>query len=80
MREVVAMIAGIVLAGYILFFALPMLTNEKSAMSSMLNATDPTISLSQNLGQGFYTALPLVPILVAVFLIIAYALRRDPLE
>ena len=80
MREVVALIAGIVLAGYALFFALPMLNTEKSAMNALLNATDPTIALSQSLGQGFYNALPFIPIIVGVFLIISYALRRDPLE
>lgn len=80
MREVVALIAGIVMAAYLLFFAIPLLTTEKSAMNAFLNTTDSTISLSQNLGQGFYSALPLIPVFVGVFLIISYALRHDPLE
>lgn len=80
MREVVALVGGIVMAAYILFFALPLLQTEKTAMGSLLNATDPTIALSNQLGQGFYSALPLIPVLVGVILIIAYALRRDQLE
>jgi len=80
MREVVSFIMGVILMLYVLYFALPMLSNEKAATASILNQTDPTIAQSLTLGAGFYAVLPFAGILVGIFLIIAFALRREQFE
>lgn len=80
MRQVVSLIGGIVIALYALFFIVPMLSSTKTGEVSLFNSTDPTISLSQTLGTGFYSAIWFVPIIVGVFLLIAFALRRDVYE
>lgn len=80
MRQVIGMVGGIGIALFMMYFALPMLTITKSGEASLINATDPDIALSQNLGSGFYTVLPLIPILVGAFFLISFALRRDAFE
>lgn len=80
MRQVAGVVTGIILALSILYFAEPMLTNSKTAMASLVNATDPNIATATALGNGFYLALPLLSIACAAFLIIAYALRRSAYE
>lgn len=80
MREVVSLIVGIVMVLYALYFAIPMLNNERAATVGFINMTDPTINNSVTLGVGFYDALPFIPIIVGIFLLISYSLRRDPLE
>lgn len=78
MRSIIGMIGGVIMAGYVLYYAIPMLSYEKTATASIFNATDPTISLAQTMGTGFYSALPLFGVLAAAFLIIAIALRYLP--
>ena len=80
MREVVGGITGIIVTLYLLYFALPLLETERIASLQFFNQTDPTIATSLTLGSGWYTALPFIGIMVMVFLLIAYALRREPFE
>ena len=80
MKQVVTLIVGIVLALYSLFFIVPMLSTTKTGESSLFNQTDPTIALSNTLGTGFYSAIWFVPVIVGVFLLISFALRRDAYE
>lgn len=80
MREVVSLIGGIVIALYSLFFIVPMLSATKAGEAPLFNSTDPTISLSQNLGSGIYTIIWFIPIIVGSFLLISFALRRDIYE
>jgi len=79
MRVVVASLTGIFMALYFMYFIIPLLSTEHTNMAGpyLINATDPTVVTSFNLGQGFYTVMPLVPILIACFFIISYALKRD---
>lgn len=80
MRQIVAGITGVIMTLYLLYFAIPMLSIQYTASTSFFNQTDPTIVLSTTLGTGFYTILPLIGIFVMAFLVIAYALRREPFE
>jgi len=80
MREVVGLVGGIIIALYCLFFIVPMLSITKTGESALFNSSDSTISLSQNLGQGMYTFIWFVPVIVGVFLIISFSLRRDQFE
>lgn len=79
MRVVVASITGIFLALYLMYFAIPLLSTEHTLTNVplLINSTDPTVVTSFNLGQGFYTAMPIIPILVAGFIIISYALKSE---
>lgn len=65
------------MALYFMYIAIPLLSTTHSNFNILVNATDPTIASSYNLGQGFYTILPLIPLLIAGFVIINYALKRD---
>ncbi len=79
MRTIVACLTGIFMALYFMYFLFPMLTSEHTYFTNayLVNATDPTVVTSYNLGQGFYTAIPFIPILVGGFVIISTALKRD---
>lgn len=80
MRQVVSTLTGILMALYFIYFAVPMIyTEHNSLMTSplIINSTDPTVVTSFNLGSGFYTILPLIPILVGCFVIINVSLKRD---
>ena len=80
MRQVISLIGGIILAIYSLYFIVPMLSITKTGESALFNSSDTTIALSQNLGQGMYTVIWFIPVVVGVFLIISFALRRDAFE
>lgn len=80
MREVVGLIGGIVLSLYAFFFIVPMLSFTKTGEASLFNSTDPTIAMSQSLGTGMYNVIWFIPFFVGAFLLMSFALRRDPLE
>lgn len=76
-------ITGIFLALYFMYFVIPLMSTEHTMFSAspyLVNTTDTVTSNSYNLGQGFYTFLPLIPIGIAAFVLINYALKRDPGE
>lgn len=77
MREVVSLLGGIIIALYALFFIVPMLSTTKAGEAPLFNSTDPTIALSNTIGQGFYDAIWFVPIIIGAFLLISFALRMD---
>lgn len=80
MRTVAAALTGIFMVLYIMYIFIPLLSTTKTNFAPLINASDPTIITSNNLGQGFYFIGPLAPILVAVFVIISVALKRSPDE
>jgi hypothetical protein len=73
----VGMLTGILMALYMMYFIIPLLSTEHTNFNMVVNATDPTIVTSYNLGQGFYTIIPLIPIFVGVFVLINYSLKRS---
>lgn len=79
MRVVVGLLTGILMALYFMYFAFPLLSSEHTAFSNplLINTTDSTVVTSYNLGQGFYTVLPWIPLLVGGFVVINYSLKRD---
>ena len=79
MRLVVALLTGIFMSLYFMFFVYPLLSTEHTLFTNplLINTTDTTVITSYNLGQGFYTALPWIPILVGGFVLINYSLKRD---
>lgn len=76
MRVVVGLITGIFMSLYFMYMFIPMLSSSHTNFQPLLNATDPTIAASFNLGAGFYTAGPFIPLLVGSFIIISVALKR----
>jgi len=79
MRVIVGLLTGILMALYFMYFVFPLLSTEHTAFSNplLINTTDPVVVTSYNLGQGFYTALPWIPMLVGGFVVINYSLKRD---
>lgn len=79
MRMVVGLITGLLMSLYFMYFAYPMMSTEHTLFNNplLINSTDPTVVTSFNLGQGFYTVLPFIPILVGGFVIFNYSLKRD---
>ena len=79
MRMIVALITGILMSIYFMFFVFPLLSTEHTLFSNplLINTTDATVVTSYNLGQGFYTVLPFIPILVGGFILFNYALKRE---
>ena len=64
---------------YFMYFVFPLLSTQHTAFNNplLINTTDATVVTSYNLGQGFYTALPFIPLLVGGFVIINYSLLRE---
>lgn len=79
MRMVVSLIIGVFMALYFMFFAFPLLSSEHTMFNNplLVNTTDATVVTSYNLGQGFYTVMPFIPLLVGAFVIINYSLKRE---
>lgn len=65
------------MALYFMYFVFPLLSTSHTNFNILVNATDPTIVTSYALGSGFYTIIPLIPILVGAFVIINFSLKRD---
>lgn len=76
MREIVGGLTGIFMGLYFMYFGIPALSIEHTNFNMIVNATDPTIAQSYTLGSGFYTIMPMIPILVGAFVIISTALKR----
>ena len=77
MRLVIASITGILMALYMMYFVIPLLSIEHTNFATFVNGSDTTVIQSYALGSGFYQVMPLIPILIAGFAIISYALKRD---
>jgi len=80
MKMVVSTLMGIILCLYLFYFFYPLLQTEKAASDLLFNTTDPVIVTSYALGTGFYAALPFIPILVGLFVLFAYSLKRSLYE
>jgi len=79
MRIVIGLILGVAMALYFMYFMYPLLSAEHTYFSNplLVNVTDPVVITSYNLGQGFYTVLPWIPIFVGGFVLINYSLKRE---
>lgn len=79
MRLVVGLITGLLMSLYFMYFAYPLMSSEHTMFNNplLINTTDSTVVTSFNLGQGFYTVLPFIPVFVGAFVIINYSLKRD---
>ena len=80
MRQVVGTLTGVLIVEYLMYWIIPLISSEHTMFSAsplLVNTTDATVVTSYNLGNGFYNILPLIPILVAAFVLINYALKRD---
>lgn len=79
MRLVVSLIVGILMSLYFMYFVYPLLSSEHTMFNNplLINTTDATVVTSYNLGQGFYTVLPFIPIIVGGFVILNFSLKRD---
>lgn len=80
MRQIAGLITGVLMIGYFMYFGIPMLYTDHILFSPLVNSTDATVVSSNNLGGMFYSALPIIPLLVGVFVVFNYALKRDPGE
>ena len=79
MRLIVSFIIAVFMALYFLYFVYPLLSTEHTLFNNplLVNTTDATVVTSYNLGQGFYTVMPFIPLLVGAFVIINYSLKRE---
>ena len=77
MRTVVAVITGIFMSLYFMYFMYPALSTTHTNFGLLVNSTDPTIATSYTLGSGFYQVIPLLPLLGGAFILISVALKRD---
>lgn len=77
MRYLAGGLFGIAFGLYLMYWMYPLLSTEHTAFNNLVNASDPVIVNSYNMGQGFYYAIPFIPFLVWGFLLIAYAQKRS---
>lgn len=80
MREVIGAIMAAVSGLFLLWFLLPMLTTIYNQVKLTVDQNDPMISTLLQLGDGVYSILGLIVIIVVGYLIIAYATRREPYD
>jgi len=79
MRIVVGVLTGLFMSLYFMYFAYPLMSTEHTLFNNplLINTTDATVVTSYNLGQGFYTVLPFIPLFVGGFILINYSLLRS---
>lgn len=77
MKMVISTLMGIILALSLIYYFSPLLETERTAGNLIFNATDPTIITSYAYGTGFLLAMPFIPIMVGLFILFAYALKRS---
>jgi len=80
MREVIGGIMAAVSGLFLLWFLLPMLTTMYNQVKLTVDQDDPTIATLLQLGDGVYSVLGLIVIVVVGYLIMAYATRREPYD
>ena len=82
MRAITGGISGIFVSLYLFLFAIPLISSEHTSFANplLINSTDPTVVTSFALGNGFYQAMPLIPVFIVIFIWISIALKRDPGE
>lgn len=80
MREVIGAIMAAVSGLFLLWFLLPMLTTLYNQVKLTVDQQDPTIAQLLVLGDGVYSVLGLIVIIVVGYLIMAYATRREPVD
>ena len=80
MREVIGAIMSCTMGLFLLWFILPMLNITYTLTKQQVNSTDPTIQQLFNIGDGVYSIMPFVVLIVVAYLIFAYATRREPFD
>ena len=80
MREVIGAIMAAVSGLFLLWFLLPMLTTLYNQTKLTVDQSDPTIAALLQLGDGVYSILGLIVIVVIGYSIMAYATRREPYD
>ena len=80
MREVIGAIMAAVSGLFLLWFLLPMLTTLYNQTKLTVDVSDPTIAALLQLGDGVYSILGLIVIVVVGYSIMAYATRREPYD
>ena len=80
MREVIGAIMAAVSGLFLLWFLLPMLTTLYNQTKLTVDISDPTIAALLQLGDGVYSILGLIVIVVVGYSIMAYATRREPYD
>ena len=80
MREVIGAIMAAVSGLFLLWFLLPMLTTLYNQTKLTVDQNDPTIAALLQLGDGVYSILGLIVIVIIGYSIMAYATRREPYD
>jgi len=80
MREVIGAIMAAVSGLFLLWFLLPMLTTLYNQTKLTVDVGDPTIAALLQLGDGVYSILGLIVVVVVGYSIMAYATRREPYD
>lgn len=77
MRNVVGSLTGVIIVLILMYFTIPQLYTTHQNFGLLVNSSDSVITQSYIFGSGMYTALPFIPIVGFVFVIISYALKRE---
>lgn len=79
-RAVVGAIAATFMGVFLLWFMFPLLNTAKEAVAAQVDTADPTNATLIAIGDGVYSALPFVGLLVTGYLIFAYATKNVPFD
>lgn len=79
-REAVGATMSIVGAIYLLWFIMPQLQTAYKVTKSLTNQTDPTMQTVIQIGDSFYGMAGFLIIIVALFVVILYFVRREPVD
>jgi type II secretory pathway component PulF len=79
-REVIGATMSLVGGIYLLWFILPQLNTAYEGVKSSVNATDPTTQIIIGIGDNVYALLGFLTVLIVLFTVIVYFVRREPID
>ena len=79
-KEAIGATMSIVGGIYLLWFILPQLHTAYTVTKSMVNTTDPTLATVVQIGDSVYSMLGFLTIIITLFVVILYFVRREPID
>lgn len=80
LKEVLGAVMAAFVGTLILWVLLPVLKNVQNVVFNTIDTEDPTTLFLMSLGDVVYLIMGWVVILVVGFIILSYAVRRDPYD
>lgn len=79
-REAIGATMSIVGAIYLLWFILPQLQTAYTTVKTTVDTSHPTTAMIVDIGDSVFIMLGFLTVIVALFIVILYFVRREPVD